>query len=77
MLVYNAQDNLSSHFKAKHSIHNVVDLTLLISLSGTPSISNLNPRKQPCIICGKEITPKNKAKHMKINMLMVKNIDRL
>jgi hypothetical protein len=59
------KDTLGRHFKAKHALHTVIDFNIANYVVGTPSLSNLNPRKKPCLICGKGITPKNKAKHMR------------
>lgn len=59
------RDNTARHFKAKHPMHNVSDFNLDDYVVGKLSVSNLNPRKEPCLICGKGITPPNKAKHLR------------
>ncbi len=58
-------NNTARHFKSKHSLHSTSDFNLKDYVVGTPSLSNLNPDKKHCFICGKGITPTNKAKYMK------------
>ena len=59
------RDTTARHFKAKHPLHSVSDFNLDDYVVGTLSVSSLNSKKKPCLICGKGITPKNKAKHMR------------